>query len=85
MQQLTQRACSGLMHRRPHGHLDSFQVHLASFAAFLKDDAEQTAYFVFDFPLDRFRSFFSCGVSVSSKGLARQMVSFVSIKVRLSS
>ena len=59
MKQLTQRACSGLMHRRPHGHLDSFEVQLASLAAFMEDDAEQTTYFVFDFPPDRFRSFFS--------------------------
>ena len=85
MQQLTQRACSGLMHRHWHGHLDSFQVQLASSAALLKDHAEQAAYFVFDFLPNRFRRFFPCGLRVSSNGLARQIISLVSIKVPLSS
>ncbi len=40
LQQLNQRACSGLMHSRWHGHLDSFQVQLANSAALLKDHAE---------------------------------------------
>ena len=73
------------MHCRTQGHLDSFEVQMTGLATVLKDDPEQSAYFAFDFLPDRFCRFFSCGFSVSSKGLTRQMFSFVSIKVRLSS
>ena len=73
------------MHRRPHSHFDGFQVQLTSLAAVAKDDPEQPAYFAFDLLPDRFRRFFSWGVSVSSRGLARQIFSFVSINERLSS
>ena len=84
-QQLAQRGCSGSMHRRPHRHLDRFQIDAACLALLLEDKPKQRAYFPLDFLLDRLRRFFSCGVSVSSTGLARQTFSLVSIKVRLSS
>jgi hypothetical protein len=73
------------MHRSPHRHLDRFQIESASLALVLENDTQQRAYFPFDFLPDRFRRFFSCGVTVSSTGLARQIFSFVSTKVRLSS
>jgi len=73
------------MHGSPHGHLDRFQVESAGLALVLKDQTEQRAYLPFDFLPDLFRRFFSSGVSVSSTGLVRQIFSFTSIKVRLSS
>jgi hypothetical protein len=84
-QQLAHRGRSGLMHRSPHCHLDRFEVETASLAAVLKDDAEQPAYFVFDFPLNRFRRFFSWAVNASSTGLAWQIFSFTSSRLWLRS
>src|SRR5208283_2325350 len=84
-QQLAQGGRAGPMHRRPHGHLDRFQIEFAGLALLLKDEPEYRAYFPLDFLTDRFRRFFSCGVSVSSTGLTRQIFSLVSIKVRISS
>ena len=72
------------MHRSPHCHLDRFQTDASGLALLLKDKLQQRVYFPFDFLVDDFRRFFSCGVSVSSTGLARQIFSLVSIKVRLS-
>jgi hypothetical protein len=46
------------MHGRPHRYLDSFEVQLPGLSAVLKDDAQQPAYFAFDFLLDRFDGFF---------------------------
>ncbi len=74
-----------LMHCRPHGHLDGFEVQLTGLAAALKDDAEQFAYFAFDFLMDRFRRFFSWAVRMSSTGRRRQIFSLTSTKARLSS
>jgi hypothetical protein len=68
-----------------HRHLDRLQIKFARPTAVLKDDPEQPAYFVFDFLPDCFRRFFSCGVSVSSTGRARQIFALVSIKIWLSS
>jgi hypothetical protein len=73
------------MHGSPHRHLDRFQIEFAILALVLENQTQQRAYFPLDFLTDRFRRFFSCGVSVSSTGLARQIFSLVSIKVRLSS
>jgi hypothetical protein len=73
------------VHRGPHRHPGRFQIESASLTPVLKDKTEQRAYFPFDFLPDRFRRFFSCGVRVSSTGLTRQIFSFVSISVRLSS
>jgi hypothetical protein len=73
------------MHRRPYRHLDRFQIEFAGFALVLQNQTQQAAYFPFDFLTDRFRRFFSCGDNVSSTGLARQIFSLVSIKVRLNS
>src|SRR5438876_602730 len=77
-QQLTQRGCAGAMHGSPHRHLDSFQVESAALALVLEDKPQQCAYFPFDFPPDRLRSFFSAGVRVSSTGRARQIFSLTS-------
>ena len=84
-QQLAQGSRSGAMRRGPYRHLDRFQVESAGLAQFLKDTAEQCVYFALNFPLDDFGSFFSCGVRVSSTGLARQISSLISIRVRFSS
>ena len=84
-QQLAQRACAGPMHRSAHCHLDRFQIDGAGLALLLEDEPQQRAYFPFEFFLDRFGRFFSCGVSVSSTGRVRQIFSLVWIKVRLSS
>jgi len=66
-------------------HLDSFEVQPACCAEVLKDDPEQPAYFTFDSPAGSLRPFFSCAVSVSDRGRARQMSSLVSISVPLNS
>ena len=84
-QQLAQRSRPRPMHRRPQGHLDCFQIQRSGLATVLKNDTEQAAYFAFDFLPDGFRRFFSSAVSLSSGGRARQMRSFVSIKVLLNS
>lgn len=81
MQQLAQGRRASLVQGGSEGHLDSFHVQLAAFGAILKDQSQQTAYFVRDFLLDRFRCFFSCGVRVSSTGRARQIFSFTSSSV----
>jgi hypothetical protein len=73
------------VHRSPHGHLDRFQIESAGLALLLKDEPEYRAYFPLDFLTDRFRRFFSCGVSVSSTGLVRQIFSFTSSRFWLSS
>jgi hypothetical protein len=73
------------MHGGAHGHLDRLQIEPAVLALVLKNEPEQRLYFPFDFLPDRFRRFFSCGVRVSWRGLARQIFSLMSIKVRLSS
>jgi hypothetical protein len=73
------------MHGSPHGHLDRFQVESACLALLLEDKPQQRAYFPFDFLPDRFRRFFSCGVRVSSTGLARQIFSLTSSSAWLSS
>jgi hypothetical protein len=51
----------------------------------LKHKVQERAYLPFDFLTDRFRRFFSCGVSVCATGRASQISSFVSIRARLSS
>jgi hypothetical protein len=84
-QQLAQRGRSGPMHGSPHGHLDGLQIESAGLALVLKHKPEQGAYFPFDFLTDRFRRFFSCGGSVASTGLARQIFSFTSSRPWLSS
>ena len=84
-EQLAQCSCSGPVHRSSHRHLDGFQIDSARLTLILKNQTQQRAYFPFDFLPDRFRRFFSWAVSVSSTGLARQILSLVSIKVRLSS
>jgi hypothetical protein len=46
------------MHGSPHRHLDRFQVESAGLAPVVKNKPQQRAYFPFDFPPDRFGSFF---------------------------
>jgi hypothetical protein len=63
------------MHGGSHGHLHRFQIEATRFAQVLKGDPKQSAYFPFDFPLERFRRFFSCGADKSSTGRAAQSCS----------
>ncbi len=49
VQQLTQGYSPGLMHGRPHGHFDSFQIKPAILALVLPDHLQQTTYFARDF------------------------------------
>jgi hypothetical protein len=74
-----------MMHCRTQSHLDRFQIEPAGLALFVKDELKYRAYFTGNFLLDRFRRFFSCGVRVSSTGLARQILSLTSTRFRLSS
>jgi hypothetical protein len=58
VQQLTSGLQPGLMHGRPHGHFDSFQIKPAVLALVLPDHLQQTTYFARDFLLDGFGFFF---------------------------
>jgi len=58
LQELSERRRAGVMHRRTHGHLSSFQIETASSTALLEDRAEELVYFARDFLADRFRRFF---------------------------
>jgi len=79
LQKLGQSGCPGTMHGRTHRHFDGFQIQTPRLAALLKDDAQQLAYFVRDFLLDRFGRFFSWGVcSGCSMGRKRQILRFTS-------
>ena len=60
-----------------------FQVEPAFLAPALKQNLEDAIYFALDFEVDRLRSFFSCGVNVSSTGRALQIFSFTSNSSRL--
>ena len=85
LQQLAQRECSRPVHGSPRCHLNGLQIESARLALLLNHKPEQGVHFSFEFLPDRLGRFFSCGVSVSSTGLARQIFSLVSIKVRFSS
>ena len=74
-QQLAQRRRPGSMHGGSHGHLQRFQIEAARFTKTLKDESQQAAYFPFDFPLERFRRFFSCDDNESSIGRVEQSCS----------
>jgi len=67
---------------RTQGHLGRLQIETARLAALLEDDAQELVYFPRDFPVDRFRRFFSWGLSVSSTGRARQIFALTSTKDR---
>jgi hypothetical protein len=84
-QQMAECGGAGLMHGGSYRHLDRFQIYAASFALLLKDESEQGRYFPFDFPMDDFRRFFSCGVRLSSTGRERQIFSLTSSSSWLSS
>jgi hypothetical protein len=60
------------------GHFDRLQIKLTALTQTLEDHLQQSGYFLRDFPLDRFRRFFSCGDSDSATGRARQIFSFTS-------
>ena len=78
LQELTQSGRSRLMHCRPHGHFDGFQIQMPRFAPPRKDHSKQLIYFARDFLADCFGRFFSSGESVVSIGRARQILSLTS-------
>lgn len=75
LQPLAQSYSPDLMKGRAQSYLNRFQIQAARFTVLLKDQRQQTAYFVSYFLLDRFRRFFSCGVSVCSRGRRLQIFS----------
>lgn len=82
LQQLSESRCAGLMQGGTEGHLHRLQIQIAGLLALREDAAQQRGYFAGDFGVDRFRRFFSSGVSVSSTGRARQIFSLMSTKDR---
>jgi hypothetical protein len=73
-----------MMHGRAYGDLDGFQIETPRLAPFRKDDAQQSIYLARDFLLDGFERFFSCELSDSVTGRARQIFSFTSTRIRSS-
>ena len=63
-------------------HLHRLQIYAAGLLPLGEDAAQQGGYFARDLRVDRFGRFFSCGVSVSSTGRARQIFSLTSTKDR---
>jgi len=64
------------VHGRAHRHFEGLQIQVPRFTATAKDDTQQLVYFACDFPLDRFRRFFSWLVGeISSTGRNPQICS----------
>jgi hypothetical protein len=71
------------MHCGASGRFDRFQIETALLAEPGEGDLEQPIYFESDFPMDRFRRFFSCADKASSTGRKRQIFSLTATKSRL--
>ena len=84
-QQLSKSRRAGLMQGSAETHFHRLQIHAAGLSSLGEDAAQQRAYFARDLGVDRFGRFFSCAVSVSSTGRARQILSLTSSSSRLSS
>ena len=84
-QQTLQHFRAEWMARGAGGHFDRFQVELTALAQAGEDDLQQRGYFPRPLALDRFGRFFSCSVSASSTGRARQIFSLTASSSRLSS
>lgn len=82
MQELTEHTGASAVHGGTRRGLDGFQIEVAGLAPCGEDDVEKLSYFADDLLLDRFRRFFSCELSVSSTGRARQIFSLTSTKDR---
>ncbi len=74
-QELTQGRSAGLMHGRPDGCLQGFQIQLVTLAAVLQDHLQEAAHFTRDFLLDCCCRFFSCRDRELSTGRTRQIFS----------
>jgi hypothetical protein len=85
LQQLGESRRTGLMHSGADSHLDCFQIQDAALLPLGENAAQQSGYFARDLLVDRFGRFFSCGVSLSPTGRARQISSLISSSSRLSS
>ncbi|MBV9745469.1 MAG: hypothetical protein JO099_17035 [Acidobacteriia bacterium] len=83
VQQMFQHFRAELMARGAGGHLDSFQIELTALVQAREDNLQQRSYFTRRFLLDRLGRFFSCSVSESSTGRARQIFSLTSSNSRL--
>jgi hypothetical protein len=77
-QQLLQHLRAQLMGRGAGGHLDRFQIEMATLAQASEDDFQQRGYFPRRLARDCFGGFFSYGDNESSTGRARQILSFTS-------
>jgi len=80
-----QHGGSGAVHGVARGGFDSLQIETAGMALAGGDHLQQSSYFGGDFLLDRRGRFFSWIVTESSTGRARQIASFTSSSLRLSS
>jgi len=85
LEQAAESGRPGLMQSGAEGHFYRFQIHATGLVPLREDAAQQRGYFARDFALDRFGHFFSCAVSVSSTGRARQIFSLTSTKERSNS
>ncbi len=82
-QQMMKYGSARPVHRRASGRFDCLQIETALFAQSGESDMEQVIYFEGDFPMDRFRGFFSCDSAISATGRTRQICSLTSTKWRL--
>jgi hypothetical protein len=80
LQQFIQQQRSRLVEGGADRHLHRLQVQVRGVVTLAKDESQQFFYFTGDFLLDGLRRFFSCGVSDSSTGRARQIFSLTSNK-----
>jgi hypothetical protein len=78
LQQLTESSGPRLVHGCAECHFQRFQVRAASPLPLGEDTARQRRYFARDLGMDRFDSFFSCGVRASSTGRKAQISSLTS-------
>lgn len=79
LQQLSERRRPCLMQDGAEARLHRLQIHAAGLLPLGEDAAQQRGYFPRDLRVDRFRRFFSRGVSVSSTGRNAQIFSLTSM------
>jgi len=73
LQQPTESRCPRLMQGGAEGRFHCLQIHAARLFSLGENPAQQGGYFARDLRMDRFRRFFSSGVSVSSTGRKAQI------------
>src|SRR5436305_1435943 len=83
-QQVAEGGGAGMMQGSAEGQFHRLQIRLAGLLALGEDACQQRGYFARDLVLDGLGRFFSCGVSLSSTGRARQSFSLTATKDRSS-